>query len=396
MATQVHSKISKAKARLLIDYPFFAHLLLRTPVEITDQVPLAATDGNRIFYNPDFLDLCSVDDVMCVLAHEAGGHNALLHSLRIGGRNPDIANQAMDHAINLMLEDQGFRCPKMVPGGWLADPQYKGMNWEKIYDHLRREPPPPQDGQGGGSGPNRQPQQNAQDGKPGMPQPGKDWLHGDVLPSPSKDPAERAEAEQTALQRVASAATAAKLAGKYTGELARMVDEFLGGTVPWHNVLREFMLRIVRSRENWTRRNRRFSSVYLPTRRERSMGPIVFIPDTSGSMWCDDDLEKCCSEIACCAEQTRPEHIRVVWADTCVKGEQVFEADEFSFAKLEPKGGGGTDMTVPLKYVEKYDPQVVVLCTDGETPWPSREPDYPLIVLCTTNANCPIGQVIRI
>ena len=64
--------------------------------------------------------------------------------------------------------------------------------------------------------------------------------------------------------------------------------------------------------------------------------------------------------------------------------------------KLEPKGGGGTDMRVPLKYAEQFDPKVVVLFTDGYTPWPKEEPPYPLIVCCTTNVEVPVGQVIRI
>lgn len=367
-----------------------ATLLLRTPVVLSEQVPLAATDGNQILYNPQFLELCSVDDTMAVLMHEVG-HNAFLHSLRIGLRNHDTANQAMDHAINLLLENQGFRCPRMVPGGWLADPKYKGWNWERIYDDLRRNPPPKGGGGGQPGGPG---QQNASGGKPGAPQPGRDWLHGDVLPSPAKSEAERAEAEQLARQRIAAAVTAAKLAGKLTGDLAIALQEFLGGSVPWTSVLREFMLRLVKNKEDWGRRNRRYRSVYLPSKRNRKMGPMIFIPDTSGSML--DEMEKICSEIAQCAASVNPEHIRVVWADSSIKGEQVFDPGEFAYDRLEPKGGGGTNMRVPLKYVEDYDPQVVVMLTDGCTPWPDREPPFPLIVICTTDQSCPVGEVIRI
>ena len=38
---------------------------------------------------------------------------------------------------------------------------------------------------------------------------------------------------------------------------------------------------------------------------------------------------------------------------------------------------------------------VVVLLTDGYTPWPDCEPPYPLIVCCTTDADVPVGQVVR-
>ena len=150
----------------------------------------------------------------------------------------------------------------------------------------------------------------------------------------------------------------------------------------------DYMLRVVKARDNWARRNRRFSNFYLPTRRSMSMGPICFIPDTSGSMM-GDDMEKICSELAHCAMQTQPESIRVVWTDAAIKGEQVFACNEFSYAALKPVGGGGTDMRIGLKHVEQYDPQVVVLLTDCYTPWPDTPCPFPVICISTTNAKCP-------
>lgn len=396
--------VSKAKGRLLMKHPFFATLLLRTQVTITTDVPLAATNGEQMFFNPDFLAKLSIEDVMCVMCHEIG-HDSLLHSLRLESRNHDLWNQACDHAINLMLIDQGFTCPKAVPGGWLADPKYKGWSADKIYDDLRRNPPPPQGGGAGGDDP--------AGGMPGGSSPGqgkpdpngqgggkRDWLHGDILPSPAKTEAEAAAAQQKAKQRVAAAANMARMAGKLSGDLERMVDEMLETKVPWTDVLRDFMLRIVKARESWNHRNRRFSAVYLPRRFEKRMGPIVFIPDTSGSMWCagadQSDLDKICNEMAACATQTEPENITVLWADTAVKGTQVFTPDEFELSKLVPKGGGGTDMRVPLKHAETLDPQVVVLMTDGYTPWPDAEPPFPLIVISTTDIEAPVGVTIRI
>jgi predicted metal-dependent peptidase len=369
-------KLSKAKARLLMDHPFFATLLLRTEVLLSDTVPTAATDGERMYFNPDFLDQLSIDDTMFVLCHEVG-HDSLLHSLRMGMRNHEIWNQACDHAINLMLINQGMKMPAKVPG--LADDKYKGMSADRIYDDLRRNPPP----KGGGGA-----------GKPGG-SPGN-TLGGDVLPSKTGgDPAKQAAAETRAKQKVAAAANMARMAGKLYGDLERMVSECLETKVAWTDVLREYMLKIVKSRESWQRRNRRFKDFYLPTRHSRQLGPIIFIPDTSGSMW-GDDMEKICSEIAHCTSQCAPENIRVIWADSKVQGEQVFDPNEFEFGKLVPVGGGGTDMRVPLTYAEQYDPQVVILMTDCETPWPDAEPPYPVIVISTTSKVAPIGTTINI
>lgn len=382
---QPHPKISKAKARLLLAHPFFATLLVRTQVIVTDAVMTAATDGKNHYYNPQLLEDSTVEEVMSDLVHEAC-HDSFLHSVRKGDRNPEIANYAMDYAINIVLEDCGFKAPK---GGWLVDQKYKGWYWERIYDDLRRNPPKSGAQGRGPAGP----------GMPGQGPNGESIrLYGDVLPSPAATPAEKAQAEQAAKQKIASAANMARMAGKMPASLAALLDGLLESRVPWTDVLRDKMLKVVKSREAWVRRNRRFKHIYLPTRHERKMGPIVFVPDTSGSMWGKGgDLDKVCSEMAHCATQTRPENIRVIWADARVSSEQVFESyEEFSFQALKPTGGGGTDMRVPLKHAEQYDPQVVVLMTDGYTPWPADEPPFPLIVLCTTDVTVPWGEVIRI
>lgn len=394
-----HPKLSKAKARLLMEHPFFATLLIRTEIVLRDDLPYktAATDGDHIYFDPEFLDQLSIEDTMAVMCHEVG-HDSLLHSLRLGNRNADLWNRACDHAINLMLEDQGFRCPRAVQGGWLADPKYKGMSADRIYDDLRRNPPPSDGGGKPGDGPGKSGSgKPGAGGKPGSkPGDGRDWLHGDVLPAKTGgDPAAQAQAEQRAKQRVAAAANYARMAGKLKGELERMVGECLDAKVSWTDVLRDYMQTVFKGRENWQRRNRRFRDIRLPSRHEKKMGPIVFIPDTSGSMF-GDDMEKCCTEIAACAAQTQPENITTLWTDTRVAGVQVFSPDEFSYDQLKPVGGGGTDMRVGLKAAEEYDPVVVVLLTDGYTPWPEAEPPYPLIVICTTNHDCPVGQVIRI
>ena len=404
-----HNKISKAKARLNLGHPFFATLLVQTPVEITDAVPLAATDGETVYFNPDFLEKCSVEDTMAVLVHEVGGHDALLHSIRMGARDPELWNIACDHAINNMLVDQGFKCPASVPGGWLCDPQYKGWAADRIYDDLaRQQSAKPQQGNGkpgsgdpsDGSG-NGKPGSGSGSGKPGDSNPSdglkRDALHGDVLPAKAKSEPERQAAAQKARQKVAAAANIARMAGKFGGDLALMVEGMLATKVPWSDVLRDHMTEIVRTRDNWSRRNRRYKSVYLPSRGSKAMGPMIFIPDSSGSMLSESDLRKVCSEMAHCVMQTQPESIRVVWADAKVQSEQVFDPQDFSYEALKPVGGGGTDMRVPLKYVEKYDPQVVVLLTDGYTPWPDVPCPFPVICLNTTTKKCPSWlQVIEI
>src|SRR5208282_4113569 len=171
----------------------------------------------------------------------------------------------------------------------------------------------------------------------------------------------------------------------------RLVDGILNPPLPWQQVLAEFMYQsCVATDETWGRRDRRFPETYLPGRYSETMGEIVIIGDTSRSIG-DQIFAQAGAEIDGMMHQVKPERVRVVWADdTDCAAEEIFEAGEP--ITLNPKGGGGTDMCKPLKFVEQYDPRVVILITDGYTPWPDVEPDYPLIVLMSTEAPCPIGK----
>ena len=106
-------------------------------------------------------------------------------------------------------------------------------------------------------------------------------LGQDVQEPANVDAEARAKAEQQIAQKVAQAANMARMAGKLPAGLARLVDEILNPSVPWEELLRDYMTRITNDNESWARRNRRFANVYLPARRDERMGEIVVIDDGS-------------------------------------------------------------------------------------------------------------------
>jgi predicted metal-dependent peptidase len=373
------TKMQRARAKMLLKHPFFATLMMSTPcIEKPDLVPpTMATDMMKIYYHPDFVEKIDEEAVVFVLAHEVL-HIAFEHGVRLQMRHPILWNIAADYAINLVLKDSGFDVLESA----LIDEKYRGMSADQIYDLLRKECDK-QAKKGKGKG---DPQQMFGDAG---------GMVGDLKePEGAGDPASEAAMKRSIQQRVAQAANVARMAGKLPASLERFVDEILNPKVPWQSLLREYMTRICKDNESWSRRNRRFQNVYLPARYDiKKMGPIVLIGDTSGSIG-NDELVKYMSEAAAIAEEVRPEHIRIMWADTRVAGEQVFEEGEPITPK--PMGGGGTDMRVPLREAEQYEPEVVVLFTDGYTPWPDGEPPFPLIVCCTTETEVPIGIDVRI
>lgn len=350
------SKLDKAKAQLLSKSPFFATLMMGTQIIKDNTCQTAATDGGKIFYNPEFIDNLSIDVVQFVLAHELG-HMIYEHVARRGPRNHNKFNRAGDYVINLLLKDDGFTLWDKA----LLDEKYRNMSTEQVY-MLLQDQPEDQDFQGD-------------------------------LREPEGGEVEKQSAATQMRQRVAQAANVARMAGKMSDGIAKLVDEILNPKVRWQDLLRDYMTRTCKDDETWGRRNRRFSNVYLPARFSERMGEIVIIGDTSGSIG-QEELNQVAAEVNAIAEAVQPECIRVIWADTKVAGEQTFEVGEE--IRFDPKGGGGTDMRVPLDYVTRYNPEVVILATDGYTPWPDAEPEYPLIVCCSTNVEVPIGNVVRL
>lgn len=378
-------KIQQSRGRMLLQHPFYATLLVSTPAIIDESIPTLATDMEKIYYNPQFLlSLPSIDQMMMGWAHEIL-HIVFEHGMRRNGRDPELWNIACDYAINWMLLEGGF---EMIDGICL-DRKYADMSAEVIYDILCREQDQRQKQQAESRGqPDEQGQSGAQ--KPSRP---KNVLGSDVRDMPNHDPEQRARIERSIKQRVSQAATMARMAGKLSGALEQFVNSMLSPAVPWQDLLRNYMTQTCNNDESWSRRNRRYQSVYLPARHTERMGEIVVIGDVSGSI-SQREYNRIATEIDAIATQMQPERIRVLWADTQVLSEQVFEAGEE--LRLNAPRGGGTDMRVPLQHMLQYDPQVAVLITDGYTPWPTGEPECPLIVCCTTQTNVPIGHVVRV
>ena len=77
--------ISATRIRLRRVSPFFAALSLYAEIEFTEEYPIAATDGKKIFFNPKtYIKLPPVERDGVYL-HELL-HMALLHNLRRGMR----------------------------------------------------------------------------------------------------------------------------------------------------------------------------------------------------------------------------------------------------------------------------------------------------------------------
>jgi predicted metal-dependent peptidase len=136
-----------------------------------------------------------------------------------------------------------------------------------------------------------------------------------------------------------------------------------------------------------SRRQAGFGQVIHPALRQPTV-EVAMIVDTSGSMG-EHDLALAMAEVRGVLQATCSSlGARVLSVDAAVHSNQrVARADQVML-----RGGGGTDMGVGLGAVGclRPRPQVVVVVTDGETPWPERAPrGFSVIVALTRRAATP-------
>ena len=129
-------RITKIKIRLLTQYPFFGVLALYFKYELSDDIESAATDGESIFFNKDWLNKLTDGEISWVIAHEVM-HNALNHFERRKGRNYELFNVAADYAIHSILKDFEDSYFKM-PAKSLYSEMFKKLCAEDIYEYFIR------------------------------------------------------------------------------------------------------------------------------------------------------------------------------------------------------------------------------------------------------------------
>jgi predicted metal-dependent peptidase len=358
---------------------FFASALLQTRFVEDKTCPTAWTDMTVIGYNPAFIEGLDMPTAKFVIIHELM-HIILKHGLRRGSRDPVRFNEAADFAINIMLKDLGFSVWKWA----LIDPKYRGMTAEQIY--ALREQQNDKQGKGQGQG----------QGQGGKPEPGQGGLGSDLRPVPAATPEQAAAIDHEISKTIARATAIAKQHGVMPGTLEAVVSVGYEDPVPWETVLIDYLTASIAQDENWSRRNRRHSEVILPSYKSNGMDELTIVADSSGSMFTRKIFERVAVAVNHIVTVIKPMVVRVVWADDAeCSNTDIFEDGED--VVLHPKGGGGTDLRKPLHYVAQFDPEVVLLLTDGYTPWDETPYAYPVIVGCTTDAPVPDWMgVVRI
>ncbi len=377
--------ITKGRANLVFDHPFFGAICLRLEMEenATLNPPTAAVDGYKIYYHPEFIANHSEDVVTGILAHEAL-HVAMLHHTRMGGRIPKLWNYACDYAINPIIRKNGLK----LPNNHLYESKFDGKGAEKIYEELLKDPDI-QDaikrGEelmqaiGDAMGKGHDPQQPI-----------------DTLMPPPAGQAENAEADAKALANTGLAA--AKQAGKIPGGLEELINAAHEPQVNWKERLRELLQPRALGDQVWHKPYKRLlDTIYLPHFEDKPSGKLIWAVDTSGSV-SNKELEVYASELQAIMLDNHIETATLLYIDTDVR--KVVEFTHDDELKFEIYGRGGTRFEPGFKWVEENlhgdVPDAFLYFTDGEASFPHDPPPYPVIWCITGKIQAPWGDTIEL
>lgn len=368
MATNLETKLAKAKTTLILEHPFWGTLAMNMKTIIDTSVPTAGTNGKVIIFNPDFMESLTDEEVTFVIAHEIG-HPMFSHLSRLHGRDPMKWNMAGDYVINRLLIEDGIG---KMPEGCLDNKdlyiQAEGSA-DKIYKLLPDNP--------------------KGDGKGGF------TLEGDMQDDAQSE-AERAQSENEWRVKVSQAAQAAKMMGKLSAGVARVVGELTQSKVNWREVLQQFIVKVKDEQRTWSRANRRMAAngVYLPGRTGETMGELMFAIDCSGSVGADE-LRDFATEVHTVKDHHKPSAIHVVYFDSKVCHYDKFDRDDD--LKIEPHGGGGTAFSPIFQYAADngIDPLACVVLTDLYCNDFGPAPEYPVMWVTNGTDEAPWGDVVK-
>lgn len=390
-------RILRARIALSLRQPFLSSALMRLPLKNATAMSWCstmATDGYHIFFDANWVSKLTMAELRGVLAHEVL-HVIFQHGSRRKNRDGELWNIAGDHAINLLLLEQGFA----LPTGGIADSQYLGQATEEIYASLIKRI---EKNVRENIGPCEE--SETDDGPGQVPKIGADLIDpDDPRATALRDRNMPDSAQLDDLCAELRTAAHSKLQGNCAAWFHAECVAIEESKIDWRALLREWLQDRIRS--DWSlwpySKKHIHRGFMLPSVGVEAPGHLVFAIDTSGSM-SDDDLGKAVSELRAYRE-TFPCRLTVIQADAAVHSVETFEElDGTEIPKRMPIiGRGGTDFRPVFSWVDEFAPSaIVVFVTDGFGTFPKHQAGSHVIWLLVGNhiqlGLLPFGESARI
>jgi len=425
------NKIIKARSHLLFDNPFIGSQAIKYGLIPTNKTPngieikTAAINGKDIFFNPEYVNSLSFNQVKFLLAHETA-HCMLKHHVRRSGRDFETWNDAGDYAINDILVSENIG---QVIDGCLIDPQYSDIATEDIFRKLYQEKQeqeknsrPDKNDQSQSSGDNSNNAKNdasqGKDNKENVPSGSNgeaknqadtankpktaDNPAGSVIDAPKE--LTKSEVESDIKESIQNALNASKRAGKMPGQkVLDAISEILAPKANWKQLLQQWIDSTDKTDVSFIRPKDRGNGYYSPGYYSEGLNQLLIAIDVSGSVLSvPKSIDTFQSEINA-LKQAHQFDCQVIYFHSTIERIENYQRHENITIKIEETGG--TCLQSVFDYISDNGlcNQIsgLIIFTDLEIcDFPKHEPGFKvLFVKYGNNSYCecaPIGETITI
>ncbi|MCK4874620.1 MAG: hypothetical protein KAS26_02125 [Sulfurimonas sp.] len=376
----IEQKISKAKAKLLVDYPLFGTIASRLELVLNDDIQSFKSDGIKLEYNSDFFQSLQASEMEFVFANGAM-HASLAHEQRKNSRSGWLWQMATDLAINDMLVQNGMDRPDEAQ----YRKRFEGMYAEEIYAEL------------------------------------KDDMLSEVISDSSDESSEGSKLnglEESSLCNISDKelqgqtqqaqiqdeqlfeefAKAILEAEQKSGEIPATIDRFFTliseGKIDWRDELKVAIDRFHKDDYALIPPNKKFLhlGIYLPTCISQRFKLVVAV-DSSGSV--DEELlNEFLSELNFLMNTIQNYQIDLLVCDEKIQSHKTYYSGDILEADL--KGGGATDFRPVFEFVENEleDTKLLIYFSDLDGKFPHVHPSYDVKWIAPKELDVPFGEII--
>lgn len=376
---QIPLKLAQARHMAAEKRPYYAHAIFAMVPRVTTLFDTMAVDFRwNLYYNQKFLDDYSVPELAGVVVHEVE-HLLRIHHERCGSTKPDVWNIAVDLEINDDILASGLDLPQGVlipklfglPNNLLAEEYLERIKVTTITV-------PDQRAGSGSDGHRREWEEHCEEG---------DDEDGNGISKSRRDMIRRQTAEEVRNARSTKP-------GSVPGGIERWAEEILNPRVDWRKELAAVIRNAVRkvmgqSDYTYRRPSRRQSAVtdvVLPAM-DKYLPSVAVVVDTSGSMSARQLAQGLAEIKGVLNALGHGERIVVFSVDAQASACQAV----FSPKQVKLTGGGGTDMGVGIAAAAQHrpTPNIIIVFTDGFTPWPEKAPPRSKVTICICSDKAP-------
>ena len=390
-------KITKAKARLMLDHPYFGTIASALKLEKNNELLTFSSDGETMRYNSEYIEKLEPSEVEFVMANGAM-HSVLKHQHRSSGRTNWLWQTATDYVVNGMLVKNGMQPPVYAN----YEDKFDGMYAEEVYELLRAEMNSDEEL---ASTEERTEQieevddvhaenltaqadyEASEDAKEEQEGTSDDKKEEQTLPETEELSEEMKEQLEQIFQKL-------KRQDSLPKDLHFVVPEYFSHKVDWREMLYGYIASYAKSTYTFVPPNMKYlyRGIYLPSLSSDLLRIVVAI-DTSGSV--DETLlAEFLGEINSIMQSYPNYEIDVITADAKVQSHKVFLPGES--LDYELSGGGGTDFRPVFEYIDRTlnYPTLLLYFTDGMGTFPEQEPSYDVLWIMPEALEVPFGEVM--